>query len=72
VRGLRALDSVQNFLQFDLHNTDGLPAFGDALLDLLLLAVVVAIVGRHIQVRQLVTELLLGLHHGLQLDKDGR
>ena len=67
---LRPFDAVEYLLEFDLHDADSITALGDALLDLLFLALVVCIACLEVQFRQLVAELLFGLHDWLELDED--
>ena len=69
---MRALYPIEHFFELDLHDADRVPALTNALLDLQLLAVVFLIMGRHVEVCELVAELLLRFHHWFKFDKDGR
>ena len=69
---MRALYPIEHFFELDLHDADRVPALTNALLDLQLLAVVFLIMGRHVEVGELVAELLLRFHHWFEFDKDGR
>ena len=66
---MRALYPIEYFFELDLHDADRVPALANALLDLQLLAVVLLVMGCHIEVGELVAELLLGLHNWFEFDE---
>ena len=69
---MRALYPIEHFFELYLHDADRVPALANALLNLQLLAVVFLVMGCHVEVGELVAELLLGLHHWFKFDEDGR
>ena len=64
------LDTVQNLLQLDLHHANSVTALCDASLKLLAPLVVGRLFSCLVKLGKLVAELLLSLHHRLQLDED--
>ena len=66
------LHAIEHLLELDLHDGDGVAALGDAGLELLAAEVVVSLAALLVELGELVAQLLLSLHHGLQLDKYGR